>query len=372
MNYLENNLELPINIVREIEKISKEKNLKDTDKAKLIKEVEKQYMKNSFEPGEAIGIISAQSLSEPATQMTMRSYHFSGSAGLQVTLGLPRLIEIFDARKEPTTPVMTIYLKKEFNNEKDAEKFAKKIKEKKLKNFVDLISLYVTNNKIKIKLKETRSSDIEKISERLKEKFKKMKIKIKDLNIDIEPEGEMSIKDLQRLKRKIIDVTISGIHNVLNTVIIKEEKDWVIKSLGSNFSELMKIEEIDFGRCYTNNLYEIQEVLGIEAARGALIKEILSTLQQQGLDVDIRHILLISDIMVFNGGIRAIGRYGIAGLNFSVLARAGFEETLKHLVKASVRNEEDNFKGLFENVMINQQVPVGTGMFDLIAKIGDD
>ena len=92
-----------------------------------------------------------KSLSEPATQMTMRTYHFAGSAGLQVTLGLPRLIEIFDARKEPSTPIMTIYLKKQFNTEKGAEKFAKKIKEKKLKMFLESISLDLTNNRIQIK-----------------------------------------------------------------------------------------------------------------------------------------------------------------------------------------------------------------------------
>ena len=103
-----------------------------------------------------------------------------------------------------------------------------------------------------------------------------------------------------------------------------------------------------------------------------LMKEIKDTLQQQGLNVDERHIILIADIMIFTGEIKAIGRYGVAGMKSSVLTRAGFEETVKHLVKASVRNEEDNFKGMFENVMVNQQVPAGTGMFDLIARLGEN
>lgn len=102
---------------------------------------------------------------------------------------------------------------------------------------------------------------MDKISEILKGKFKKLKIKAKDLKIDVEPEEELVVKDLQRLKRKLMETTISGISNVFNAVVIKEDKDWVVKTLGSNFSELIKMEEIDFSRCYTNNLYEIQEVL---------------------------------------------------------------------------------------------------------------
>ena len=182
----------------------------------------------------------------------------------------------------------------------------------------------------------------------------------------------MTIKDLQKLKKKMLDLTVSGISNVINAVIIREEKDWVVKTFGSNFSQIINMDEVDFRKCYTNNFYEIREVLGIEAARQSLMKEINETLSQQGLSVDERHIMLIADIMLFTGEIKAVGRYGVAGMKSSVLTRAGFEETTKHLVKASIRNEKDDFSGVFENVMINQQIPVGTGIFDLVAKIGED
>ena len=82
--------------------------------------------------------------------------------------------------------------------------------------------------------------------------------------------------------------------------------------------------------------------------------------------------MLVADIMTLTGEIRAVGRYGIAGTHTSVLTRAGFEETVKHLVKASVRGEIDTFEGIFDNVMINKQIPVGTGMFELVAKIGEE
>jgi len=370
---LENESILPSIILEEVEKISKLKNIREKKKSELIETLEGIYLENSFEPGEAIGIIVAQSLSEPATQMTMRTYHFAGSAGLQVTLGLPRLIEIFDSRKEPATPIMTVYFKKEFNNEKDVENFAKKIKEKKLRNLLDSVSLDLTNKKIQIKLKKIKESEKNETIEKIKEKIKKINIKVREDNISIEPENhELSIRDLQRLKKKILDLTVSGVNKIINVVVIKEGNDWIVKTFGSNLSHILKMDEVDYSKSYTNNLHEIQEVLGIEATREALIKEIRETMSQQGLNVDERHIMLIADIMVFTGEIRAVGRYGVAGMKSSVLTKAGFEETTKHLVRASVRNEEDNFKGIFENVMINQQVPVGTGMFDLVAKIGED
>jgi len=364
---------LQIKTLEEIDRVCKLKKISSSGKSKLIKILEKKYLKNSFEPGEAIGIISAQSLSEPATQMTMRTYHFAGSAGLQVTLGLPRLIELFDARKESKTPMMTIYLKKEFDTEKKTENFAKKIKEKKLRSFLDSVSLDLTNKKIRLKLKKIKRVEKEEIIERLKEKFKRVKIKVREDNIYVESEKEeITIRELQKLKKKLLDLTVSGVSKIVNAVVIKGRKGWVIKTFGSNLAKILKMGEVDFRRCYTNNLHETQDVLGIEAARKTFMNEIRNTLSQQGLNVDERHIMLIADIMVFTGEVKAIGRYGVAGMKSSVLTKAGFEETVKHLVKASVRGEEDNFKGIFGNVMINQQVPVGTGMFDLVAKLGED
>jgi DNA-directed RNA polymerase subunit A" len=202
--------QLPISIREEIDRVCKAKKLNSSQKTKLTKEIEKIFEKNSFEPGEAMGIITAQSLSEPATQMTMRTYHFAGSAGLQVTLGLPRLIEIFDARKEPTTPVMTIYLKKKFNTKKEAEKFGGRIKEKKLKIFVDSVSLDLTNKRIQIKLKDMKKKEAEKILEKLKKKFKKADFKLGKSSIILTPnkDKEVSIRDLQKIKKKLLGLFV--------------------------------------------------------------------------------------------------------------------------------------------------------------------
>ena len=78
-----------------------------------------EFKATRIQPLEAVGVIAAQSIGEPGTQMTMRTFHYAGVAEINVTLGLPRLIEIMDARKEPSTPTMTIYLSPEFNNDRD-------------------------------------------------------------------------------------------------------------------------------------------------------------------------------------------------------------------------------------------------------------
>jgi len=368
----QSNIILPKGLMDEIERVCEEKKFTSAKKEKLIELVKRNYSNSLFEPGEAIGIISAQSISEPATQMTMRTFHFAGSVGVQVTLGLPRLIEIFDAKKEPSTPMMTLYLKKKYNNKNDAESLAEKITERKLKYFIKTISLDLISKKIKILLKKMKKSETKDIVLMLNKKFKRLGIKGKDDKMIVgSKDKELTIKDLQKIKKKLLDTCVSGMQEIRNSLVLKEGEDWVIKTFGSNFLKIIEFEEIDVTRSYTNNIYEMASVLGVEAARSTLINEINSTMKQQGLDIDHRHIMLVADIMTFSGEIRPIGRYGIAGMKSSVLTRAGFEETIKHLVRASVRHDKDNFDAIFDNVMVNQQVPIGTGMFELIAKIGE-
>jgi DNA-directed RNA polymerase subunit A" len=116
--------QLPLKIREEVDKVASAKKLNKNQKEKLEVEILKAYNDSRFEPGDVIGIIAAQSISEPATQMTMRTYHFAGTAGIRVTYGLPRLIEIFDAKKELETPMMTIFLKSAHNSAEGARKFA--------------------------------------------------------------------------------------------------------------------------------------------------------------------------------------------------------------------------------------------------------
>jgi len=358
-------------LIEEIENIAKEKKLTPAKKEKLIKRVAEEYKKGAFEPGEAFGIIAAQSISEPATQMTMRTYHFVGTAGIQVTLGLPRLVEIFDAKREPSNVVMTLLLEKEYNTEKGAKEVAELITEKCLKNYIETISLDLTDKKIKIKLRKCTSKTEEMIFELITKKFKTQKVKQLKESISVTLKPDSTVRDLQKIKKKILELHVEGIPTVKDLIIVKQGNDWVIKASGVNFKEIMKFNQIDKMRSYTNNIYEMLDVFGIEAARSIMIKEIKDTLKQQGLDIDDRYTKLVTDMMTFTGEIQAIGRYGVAGKKSSVLVRAGFEETVQHLVKSSVANETDHFNSLFNNVMVNQQIPAGTGMFDLVSRMDE-
>ena len=359
-------IELPKILMDEIDRVAKEMRLSEEKKSKLLELVKKSYLKSMFEPGEAIGIITAQSISEPATQMTMRTYHFAGSAGIKVTYGLPRLVEIFDAKKELETPVMEIYLRKEFNNMEKAREIAESIVERKISDVVKGVSINLSENNIEIEPEDMRKSG--KIIKVIKEAFPGIKIKEKTKSIVIFPKEEADVKILQTLREKILNLHFEGIKGIKNAIVRREGEDWLINTLGSNLEEILKMDEVDKTRTITNDIHETFKVLGIEAARNVIIKEAMKTLQEQGLNVDIRHVILVGDIMTSTGRIQSIGRYGIAGAQTSILSRAAFEETVKHLVRASIRNEVDEFKGIFENVMIGQVIPSGTGMLELIAK----
>jgi len=362
-------IELPENLMEEIDQVVSEKKLNKEQRTKLEEEVRKQWMKSMFEPGEAVGILAAQSISEPATQMTMRTYHFAGSAGIKITYGLPRLIEIFDAKREPDAPIMTIYLKKSSNNRDTGKKIAEEIVEKSIKDITEIFSINLSDNSIEIEPRDMKSAT--KIEKIIKENTKDVKTRIKTKSISVISESEVSVKDLQKIKEKILNLHYSGVEGVTNAIVRREGDEWVINTSGSNLEEVLKIDEVDETRSVSNDLHEVMKIFGIEAARNLIIDDAMKTMQEQGLDVDVRHIMLVGDMMTFTGTIKSVGRYGVAGTKSSILARAAFEETIKHLVRASLRNETDKFEGIFENVMIGQVIPSGTGMFDLIAKFGE-
>jgi len=359
-------VELPKKIIEEMEEVAMERRLNKEQRKKFEEEVERAYGLSKFEPGEAFGIIAAQSISEPATQMTMRTYHFAGSAGIRVIYGLPRLMEIFDAKRMPEIPVMTIFLKKQFNSRENAAKIAEDIVEKKVKNISKSISINLSENAVEIEPSDMkRAARMAKI---IKDQVKDVKINVRSKDIVVNVVGEVNVKGLQKMKEKIMEIHVDGIKGISNAVVRGEGEDWLINTIGSNVEKVMAIDEVDETRTVTNDIHEVSSILGIEAARNLIIDEAIKTMQEQGLDVDRRHIMLVGDIMTFTGDIKSIGRYGIAGAKSSILSRAAFEETIKHLVRASIRNESDSFRGIFENVMIGQVIPSGTGMFDVVSK----
>ena len=125
-------------ILREFKKEAQERKLTVKQAEKVLIYLEEQYTKAHVHPGEAIGIITAESFGEPGTQMTLNVFHFAGVAEVSVTQGLPRLIEILDARKEISTPSMEIYLKSPYNKDaKEVKRIAALVKETKLSEVVN-------------------------------------------------------------------------------------------------------------------------------------------------------------------------------------------------------------------------------------------
>ncbi|MFH1294676.1 MAG: DNA-directed RNA polymerase subunit A'' [Candidatus Aenigmatarchaeota archaeon] len=363
-------MELPYNVLHEMQEYKKQKKLTEDGFRKLEDKVRVNYRRMLLDSREALGVVTAQSLSEPSTQMTMRTYHFAGTAGIQVTLGLPRLLEIFDARKEPTTPTMTIYILPEYQDKDKVRKIAENIKEIKVRNIVRSFSIDLTEFQIKCMLntQKVQSLDIE-----MKKLTALMKIRGTTAKVDgdrlIVTQKKSDLSALHKLKHSVLGSKVKGIKGVTQAIVSKQNGEYVINTLGSNLKKVLPIEGVDTSRTTSNNIFEIAEVLGIEAARNAIVGQTIYIMEEQGLNTNARYIMLLADLMTAKGEIRSIGRYGISGQKSSVLVRASFEETKKHFIAAAIRGERDDFQGTVENVMVNQVAPIGTGSFDLIGHI---
>jgi DNA-directed RNA polymerase subunit A" len=363
---------LPPSILDALKAAFKELRPTAAQKRKAIAKLLQIYRESEFEPGEAVGIVAAQSISEPSTQMVMRTYHVAGAAQILATRGLPRLIEIFDARRIPTTPMMTIFLQKRYNTREKAKELAFSIQEVKLKDVAGNPTIDLLRLQIEIPLDtaamRARKLSVSQIAEVLRASLRGISVRIRKAALVIVPKAEVTVKDLQRLKTRALECHVRGVKGISQVIVNQRDAEWVLNTMGSNLAKVLELRGIDASRTTTNNIHEISKVLGIEAARTAIIDEAVATIREQGQDVDIRHIMLVADVMTADGDVKAIGRYGVAGLKGSVLAKANFEETIKHLTKAAVTAEVDTLESVVENVMINQVVPVGTGMFELIFK----
>lgn len=355
------------NLLRELKDVKITKKQFD----EIIKRTLSTYEYSKIEAGEAAGVVSAQSIGEPGTQMTMRTFHYAGVAEINVTLGLPRLIEIVDARKNPSTPMMTIFLEKDYAFDRDkARELAWKIEATYI-NVLGSMSTDITDMKVVVELNKKalvqRNMTAKEVSDRINEELDVSSYVAGD-NLIMKPE-EPSYRQLLQLVKSVHSVILKGIKGIKRVVIRKEESgEYVLYTEGSTLKEVLAIDGVDATRTRTNNVNEIYEVMGIEAARAALIHEATETLKEQGLNVDVRHIMLVADIMTVDGDVKPIGRHGISGEKASVLARAAFEVTVSHLLDSGMGGDVDELRGVTENVIVGQPIRLGTGNVKLIAK----
>jgi len=370
-----NKIKVPVKIKNELRqklRVVKTKLSKEKLDA-ILAAVEQKYEEAQVEPREAVGIVAAQSIGEPGTQMTMRTFHYAGVGAIYITLGLPRIIEIVDARKKLSTPTMKVKLVSEFASERNkAEKIAMEIEEThirdiaKVKADIDDMSVWIMLNVTELKRRYIMSEEVEHT--------------IKDIGtallVDVVGDGKLRIHvkdksyhDLLRLEAKVSNTLVKGIDGIKRALVRRDPSgEYVLYTEGSALKKVLKVDGVDSRRTTTNNINEISDVLGIEAARNAIIEEMASTLDEQGLDVDPRHITLIADTMTMDGEVKQIGRHGIAGEKASVLSRAAFEVTVDNLLEAAMHGETDALKGVTENVIVGQPIKLGTGAIELMAR----
>ena len=306
---------------------------------KVAKKGLELYNNAQAEPGQAVGIVTAQSIGEPGTQMTLRTFHFAGIAERNVTLGLPRLIELVDARKKPVTPTMDIYLLGDAKTDQTKTvQVARNILQTTVNDLIlDADTDYKT--KITLNLNERKLSDrgctLDDVTTAL-ESNKKFKMETMGNSIVLNlVDEEADAPAVITVRNKVLKTTVKGVPDIARVTIVKKGDEYVIQTTGSNLSKVLEVEGIDKNNVRTNNVSEIAETLGIEAARNALINELSTTLEDAGLEVDQRYLMLVADLMCHRGYMQQIGRHGIAGTKDSVLARAAFEITVPTIAGAA-------------------------------------
>ena len=385
-------IRFPPSLIQELKGTITRLKLSPAETTKAIEAVADRFRKASVDAHESVGIIAAQSIGEPGTQMTLRTFHYAGVAEMNVTLGLPRLIELVDARRVPSTPMMTVYVLPA--QRKDRAKVQSIALQIEVTDVPDVATVGTVVEELKVvvspqaellKARGIQRADIERtltesldsrlfeirsgsgsgetrtIEILLKEKPEAPARPKKD-----EPVEEMPFRKLLQASEDAKATRIQGIAGIRRALIRREKDEYVIYTEGSNLEAVLEIPGVDASRTTTNSVFEIYRVFGVEAARHALIHEANRTLAEQGLAVDIRHLMLVADVMTNEGDIRAIGRHGISGKKSSVLARAAFEITAAHLLHAAITGETDELKGVAENIIVGQPITLGTGAVNLI------
>jgi DNA-directed RNA polymerase subunit A" len=327
-------------------------------------------------PGEAVGTVAAQSIGEPGTQMVLRSFHSAGTASILVSKGLPRLIELIDARKRPSFPSMHIYFEKGTASKYEkVREIWRALEEVRLSSLIkgfdeDLRSatMTLTLDRDKLSLYELTSRQI--VSKLVKRES--LQASVDGDTIKVKITKKESLKSTRTVFVHVLKSAIIGIVGI-NKAVIQQAEDgaFFIVTAGSNLEEVVKIPGVDCVRTYSDDPFEVGRVYGIEAARNIIANEIMETITEEGITVSFRHVGLLADAMCSFGMIKGAGRHGIAGNKESVLARAAFEETVKHFINASVFGERDMLRGTAENILIGKQITLGTGRVRLAVRKED-
>ncbi|BFZ57438.1 DNA-directed RNA polymerase III subunit C1 (rpo31) [Savitreella phatthalungensis] len=347
-----------------------------------------KYITAKVEPGTAVGAVGAQSIGEPGTQMTLKTFHFAGVASMNITLGVPRIKEIINAAKSISTPIITCKLVNEVD-EISARVVKGRVEVTRLEDICSYISEIWSAQSVSVEVRvdwdnvrklqlDLKMSDIQEAimrDSRLKlapgtsfvDRGETIRIRVRmATEKDTKEHIEMLYK-VQWLKRALPKVVVAGVTTTSRAVINKTDTNAnTLLVEGYGLKEVMAIDGVVGTDTYTNHIIEMRQVLGIEAARASIIKEVSTVMRSHGMNVDPRHILLLGDVMTYKGEILGITRFGIAKMKDSVLMLASFEKTTDHLFDAAARLAQDAIEGVSECIILGVPAPIGTGAFKVI------
>ncbi|AOA70277.1 RNA polymerase III subunit C160, part of core enzyme [Komagataella phaffii GS115] len=362
-----------------------------------------KYNRAKVEPGTAVGAIGAQSIGEPGTQMTLKTFHFAGVASMNVTLGVPRIKEIINASKTISTPIINAVLVNE-DDERAARVVKGRIEKTILQDVVYYIQdVYKENQaylQVKVDLETIERLQLELNIDEIRlaiVKAPKLKLALEDVIITGRNKISVCVSDalldsisktaaakgidtsstmanelffrMQHLKRVLTKVVVKGLPDISRAVInIRDDGKKELLVEGYGLKEVIATDGVVGCKTKTNHVLEVYETLGIEAARSCIINEIDYTMSKHGMSVDPRHIQLLGDVMSYKGEVLGITRFGLAKMRDSVLQLASFEKTTDHLFDAAFYMKKDLVEGVSECVILGQTMTIGTGAFQLVKK----
>lgn len=357
---------------------------------RFINLISEKYERLRVEPGTAVGALAGQSIGEPGTQMTLKTFHFAGVASMNVTLGVPRIKEIINAAKIISTPIITAELVNKISL--PSARIVKGRVEKTLLGDVaahidevvgpDGVFLRIELDLEAIQaLQLTDRLTLDSIQSTLLKTPKLMKMAGPGgAQVLICPPSTLLIQltcssnnvtfAMQQMRRSLPQVVVAGYSSVGRAVIndLGSGQGYNLLVEGYGLREVMTTEGIVGNSTTSNHIAEIEQVLGIEAARSTISHEITYTMSKHGMTIDPRHVALLADVMTYRGQVLGITRFGIAKMKDSVLMLASFEKTTDHLFDAARYAKQDDIDGVSECIIMGSPMPVGTGLFKVISK----
>ncbi|XP_042455740.1 DNA-directed RNA polymerase III subunit 1-like isoform X1 [Zingiber officinale] len=349
-----------------------------------------RYHSKKVEAGASIGAIGAQSIGEPGTQMTLKTFHFAGVANMNVTLGVPRIKEIINAAKNISTPIITAALEND-NNVVFARMVKSSIEKTTLGEVAKAVKIVLGSGQpyisIKLDMDLIEALHMGLTAESVRHSIlNHPKIKLKEEHVcsvrhdkskiyTPEVDRRKLLSELHNLKSMLPKVVVKGIPSVERAIINEKKVDnekkveYSLLVEGTNLLGVMGTQGIDGRKTTSNHVIEVQQTLGIEAARKCIVNEIQYTMRSHGMSIDLRHMMLLADLMTYKGEVLGITRFGISKMKESVLMLASFEKTAEHLFNASYAGRDDRIEGVSECIIMGIPMQLGTGILKLRQRV---